>query len=107
MDQSQKADLLRRLHGEPSLLVLPNAWDVASAKVLAALPGCRALATSSAAVAHSLGWEDGEQAPRDEMVEAAGRTRGPSMSPSRPTTRPATAILSALRGRRGRRASSA
>lgn len=73
MDQRQKAELLRRLHGEPSLLVLPNAWDVASARALAAVPGCRALATSSAAVARSLGWEDGEQAPRDEMVQAAGR----------------------------------
>jgi 2-methylisocitrate lyase-like PEP mutase family enzyme len=73
MDQRAKADLLRRLHGEPRLLVLPNAWDVASARAFAALPGCRALATSSAAVARSLGWEDGEQAPRVEMVAAAGR----------------------------------
>jgi 2-methylisocitrate lyase-like PEP mutase family enzyme len=73
MSQSAKAELLRRLHVEPALLVLPNAWDVASARALAALPGCRALATSSAAVARSLGWEDGEQAPRDEMVQAAGR----------------------------------
>ena len=53
--------------------MLPNAWDVASAKVLAAVPGCRALATTSAAVARSLGFEDGEQAPRDVMVVAAGR----------------------------------
>ncbi len=73
MHQSAKAELLRRLHVEPPLLVLPNAWDVASAKALAALPGCKAIATSSAAVARSLGWEDGEQAPRDEMVAAAGR----------------------------------
>jgi 2-methylisocitrate lyase-like PEP mutase family enzyme len=73
MDQQAKADLLRRLHYEPPILVLPNAWDVASAKVLAALPGCRALATTSAAVARSLGFEDGEQAPRDVMVAAAGR----------------------------------
>ena len=55
------------------LLVLPNAWDVASAKALAAVQGCRALATTSSAVARSLGWEDGERAPRDEMVEAARR----------------------------------
>jgi 2-methylisocitrate lyase-like PEP mutase family enzyme len=71
--QSAKAELLRRLHVEPPLLVLPNAWDVASAMALGALPGCKAIATSSAAVARSLGWEDGEQAPRDEMVQAAGR----------------------------------
>ena len=41
MDQQAKADLFRRLHFEPPILVLPNAWDVASAKVLAAVPGCR------------------------------------------------------------------
>ncbi len=73
MDQQAKADLFRRLHFEPQILVLPNAWDVASAKVLAGLPGCRALATTSAAVARSLGFEDGEQAPREVMVAAAGR----------------------------------
>lgn len=73
MDQQARADLLRRLHVEPPLLVLPNAWDVASAKALAALPGCRALATSSAALARSLGWEDGEQIPANEMLTAVGR----------------------------------
>ncbi len=41
--------------------------------MLAALPGCRAIATSSAGVARSLGFEDGEQAPADEMIGAAGR----------------------------------
>jgi len=61
------------MHLAPLLLVLPNAWDVASAKALAAVPGCRALATTSAAVARSLGWEDGEQAPAEEMIQAAGR----------------------------------
>ena len=73
MDQRAKADLLRRLHLKPPILVLPNAWDVASAQRLAALPGCRALATTSAAVARSLGWEDGEQAPVDEMLRANER----------------------------------
>ncbi len=73
MDQSAKADALRQLHLQPPILVLPNAWDVASAKELAALPGCRALATSSAAVARSLGWEDGEQAPPEEMLQANER----------------------------------
>jgi 2-methylisocitrate lyase-like PEP mutase family enzyme len=73
MDLRANADTLRQLHLKPPILVLPNAWDVASAKVLAALPGCRALATTSAAVARSLGWEDGEQAPADEMLQANGR----------------------------------
>ena len=70
---SEKADLLRKLHHDRALLVLPNAWDVASAVALAAAPGVRALATTSAGVARSLGYEDGERAPRDEMVVAAAR----------------------------------
>jgi 2-methylisocitrate lyase-like PEP mutase family enzyme len=73
VSQNTKADLLRRLHLEPPILVLPNAWDVGSAKELAALPGCRALATTSAGVASCLGWEDGERAPVDEMVRACAR----------------------------------
>jgi 2-methylisocitrate lyase-like PEP mutase family enzyme len=73
VEQREQASAFRRMHREPPILVLPNAWDVASAKELAALPGCRALATSSAAVARALGWEDGERAPVAEMVEAARR----------------------------------
>jgi 2-methylisocitrate lyase-like PEP mutase family enzyme len=61
------------MHHAPPMLVLPNAWDVASARAFAALPACRALATSSAAVARSLGWEDGETTPVDEMLRAVER----------------------------------
>jgi len=60
------------MHRGP-MLVLPNAWDVASARAFAAVPGCRAVATSSAAVARSLGWEDGEQTPVDEMLRVVAR----------------------------------
>ncbi|HWE81804.1 MAG TPA: isocitrate lyase/phosphoenolpyruvate mutase family protein [Gaiellaceae bacterium] len=67
------ADELRRLHRGPPLLVLPNAWDVASARAFAALPGCRAIATTSAAVARSLGFDDGEQAPVEEMLRVVER----------------------------------
>jgi len=73
VSQDAKADELRRLHLEPPILVLPNAWDVGSALELAALPGCRALATTSAGVASCLGWEDGERTPVDEMVRACAR----------------------------------
>jgi 2-methylisocitrate lyase-like PEP mutase family enzyme len=73
MDRQAKAQAFRRMHFEPPILVLPNAWDVASAKALAAVKGCRALATSSAAVARALGFEDGERAPAADMVEAARR----------------------------------
>src|SRR5206468_10765400 len=68
-----RADEFRAMHRAPPLLVLPNAWDVASARALAALPGCRGIATSSAAVARSLGWDDGEQTPVEEMLRAVGR----------------------------------
>lgn len=73
MSRVEKAELFRRLHLEPAVLVLPNAWDVASAKKLAEVPGCRALATSSGAVARSLGYEDGESAPAEAMIEANAR----------------------------------
>ena len=68
-----RTDEFRAMHRAPPLLVLPNAWDVASARAFAALPGCRAIATSSAAVARSLGWDDGEQTPVEEMLRAVGR----------------------------------
>lgn len=73
MEQQERAELFRRLHLGPPILVLPNAWDVASAKRFAKLPGCRALATTSAGVARSLGYADGEQAPVAEMIEMARR----------------------------------
>jgi 2-methylisocitrate lyase-like PEP mutase family enzyme len=71
--QDAKAELFRRLHLEPAILVLPNAWDVASAETLAQVRGCRALATSSGAVARSIGYEDGEDAPAEVMIEANAR----------------------------------
>src|SRR5215203_866699 len=55
------------------MIVLPNAWDVASARVLAGVPGVRALATTSGGVARSLGWEDGEQTPVEEMLRVVER----------------------------------
>jgi 2-methylisocitrate lyase-like PEP mutase family enzyme len=73
MTQSEQAALFRRMHFEPPILVLPNAWDVQSAKLLGAVKGVRALATTSSAVSRSLGYEDGERAPAAEMIEAARR----------------------------------
>jgi 2-methylisocitrate lyase-like PEP mutase family enzyme len=68
----QRAQILRSWHLEPRLLVLPNAWDVASAIRLAQVPGCRALATTSGGVARSLGFEDGST-PADEMLRVVSR----------------------------------
>src|SRR3954447_24215563 len=68
-----KAGQLRRLHLDPAILVLVNVWDVASARTVAALPGCRAIATGSWPIAASLGVPDGEVMTRDEMLPVAGR----------------------------------
>ncbi len=73
MQQDDRAAAFREMHRTRPILVLPNAWDVASAKRFAALPGCRALATTSAAIARSLGYADGEQTPVAEMIEVARR----------------------------------
>ncbi len=52
--QTEKAEQFRKLHHGPRILVLPNAWDVASARILEEL-GYPAIATTSAGVAFSLG----------------------------------------------------
>ena len=70
--QAQKAEQFRKLHQGPRLLFLPNAWDVVSARILEEC-GHPAIATSSAAVAFSLGYPDGQRISRDEMLEVAGR----------------------------------
>ena len=72
---AEKADRLRTMHGEPGVLVLPNAWDAASAKAFEAT-GFAAIATTSAGVVESLGHRDGEQAPVDEVLAAVARICG-------------------------------
>src|SRR5215212_4736629 len=71
-DLQRRCDLLRSLHrpGEP--LLLPNAWDVATAKAVVAA-GFPVVATTSGGVAEALGYEDHEGAPGDEMLAAAAR----------------------------------
>src|SRR2546428_4297779 len=79
-----QAELFRRLHQGPAILVLPNAWDVASARVLEQA-GFPALATSSAGVAWGLGYSDGERITRGEMLghgaRVAARVRAPLSPP--------------------------
>jgi 2-methylisocitrate lyase-like PEP mutase family enzyme len=70
--KSKAAELLR-LHTDPDLLVVVNVWDVATATVVAAQPGCRAIATASHSIAAVLGYPDGEQIPADLMIDMAGR----------------------------------
>jgi 2-methylisocitrate lyase-like PEP mutase family enzyme len=70
-DLKAHAEKLRALH-TGSMLVLPNAWDAASA-VIVAEAGFPAVATASAAISAMLGHPDGEGAPWPEMFAAAGR----------------------------------
>jgi 2-methylisocitrate lyase-like PEP mutase family enzyme len=70
--QARKAEQLRKLHGGPRILVLPNAWDVASARIVEDL-GFPAIATTSAGIAASLGYPDGQKISRDEMLGVVGR----------------------------------
>src|ERR1700730_9399792 len=70
--QGRKAQELRELHSGPRVLVLPNAWDVASARVLEEL-GYPAIATTSAGVAFALGYSDGQRISREEMLEVVAR----------------------------------
>ncbi len=71
-DLESGCDLFRSLHVPGTPLVLPNAWDVASARAVVAA-GFPVVATTSAGVAASLGYEDHERAPGDEMLAAAAR----------------------------------
>jgi 2-methylisocitrate lyase-like PEP mutase family enzyme len=64
----------RRLHRGPAPLLLVNAWDAASARLFEQA-GVAAIATTSAGVAWSLGYPDGESMPRSELVAAAARIR--------------------------------
>ncbi|MEV1071447.1 isocitrate lyase/PEP mutase family protein [Micromonospora parva] len=67
-----RAELFRSLHIPGSPLVLVNAWDAASARIVAAA-GVQAVATTSAGVAWSLGASDGDVLGRDAAVDLIGR----------------------------------
>src|SRR5947207_7292680 len=69
---SQQAKRFRALHAGPRLLVLPNAWDVISARMIEEA-GFPAIATSSAGVAWALGYADGERISRGEMLAVVRR----------------------------------
>jgi 2-methylisocitrate lyase-like PEP mutase family enzyme len=70
--QRAKAEAFRAMHDRSRILVLPNAWDAMSARVIEEA-GARAIATTSAGVAFSVGYPDGEAMPRDEMIAAIAR----------------------------------
>jgi 2-methylisocitrate lyase-like PEP mutase family enzyme len=70
--QAQKAALLKKLHHGPKTLVLANAWDAISARIVEEI-GFPAVATTSAGVAATLGYPDGQRVSRDGMLGVVAR----------------------------------
>ena len=70
--QAEKAEVFRALHRGPDILVLPNTWDCASARIVEEA-GFPAIATTSAGVANALGYPDGERIPAAEMLAVVAR----------------------------------
>ena len=64
-----KAELFRDLHNAPPILVPPNAWDTASAKLFE-LAGFKAIGTTSAGIAYSLGYVEPQRISREEMLQS-------------------------------------
>src|SRR3954467_6034571 len=74
-DLQSRCDLLRSLHRPGDPLLLPNVWDVATARAVVAA-GFPVVATTSGGVAATLGYKDHEDAPADEMLAVAARIAG-------------------------------
>ena len=66
-----QAEVFKQLHQGPEILVLPNAWDAASAAMMEDA-GARAVATSSAALARAHGYADGDAVPVPTLLTAIG-----------------------------------
>src|SRR4051795_11727678 len=71
----RRCEVLRSLHRPGTPLLLPNAWDVATARAVVGA-GFPVVATTSAGMAAALGYEDHEGAPSDEMPARGARTAG-------------------------------
>src|SRR5215467_10542542 len=74
LTQKEKADQFRSLHEGPGAFIIPNPWDIASARILEGL-GFKALATSSAAAATTVGRKD-HALSRDETLAYAASIVG-------------------------------
>src|SRR5579872_1395647 len=70
--QKAHAHAFRAMHHGPKVLLLPNIWDVAGARVLEEA-GFGAMATTSAGIAFTLGYPDGQKISRDEMLARVAR----------------------------------
>ncbi|MET3442364.1 2-methylisocitrate lyase-like PEP mutase family enzyme [Variovorax paradoxus] len=70
--RQQHAETFHRLHTGPAPLVLVNAWDAASARIVERA-GAQAIGTTSAGMAWTMGYADGERMPVDELLAACAR----------------------------------
>jgi 2-methylisocitrate lyase-like PEP mutase family enzyme len=70
--QTAKTDAFRAMHRGRQILVLPNVWDVASARVVQQA-GFGAIATTSAGIAFTQGYPDGQRISRGEMLDVVRR----------------------------------
>src|SRR5258708_35400146 len=70
--QAEKAEGLRKLHKGPRILILANAWDVISARMVEDA-GFPAVASTSAGVAAVLGYRGGRARPIEERLGDVGR----------------------------------
>src|SRR5438552_927818 len=70
--QARKAEQLRKLHEGPRILILANAWDVISARIMEHA-GFPAVATTSAEVAAVLGYPNGQRVPQREVLQFVAR----------------------------------
>jgi 2-methylisocitrate lyase-like PEP mutase family enzyme len=71
-EQKKKAQTFRAMHDGREILLFPNIWDVASARIVEE-SGFGAVATTSAGIAFSLGYPDGQKISREEMLDAVAR----------------------------------
>ncbi len=67
-----KAESFRQMHRASRILVLPNTWDVATSRIIEEV-GFDAIATTSAGIAFSLGYPDGQRISRSEMLAVVAR----------------------------------
>lgn len=72
IEQKRKAEALRKMHSGPEPLLLVNVWDVASARIIEAA-GFAAIATTSAGVAFTQGYPDGQKISAEQMFAAVAQ----------------------------------
>jgi 2-methylisocitrate lyase-like PEP mutase family enzyme len=79
-DQKTKAAALRALHSGKDVLLLPNVWDAASARIIEQA-GFPAIATTSAGIAFAHGFPDGQKISRGRMIAAVAQIAGAVHAP--------------------------